>query len=159
VVFGVRETRTFLHRTWLSFAFTLGALAFVILAMSAVVVVPTVLHFVGVADSGKAILSLGRWPILLGAIMLFLALTYRYGPDRHHVRLRWVSLGSASAAVVWIIASAGFSWYVANFGSYNKTYGSLGAAVGFMTWIWISTTIVLTGAQLDVEREGQEKEQ
>ncbi len=66
-----------------------------------------------------------------------------------------MSLGSAFAAVSWVVGSAAFSWYVANFGSYNKTYGSLGAVVGFMTWIWISTIIVLVGGEVNAEMEHQ----
>jgi membrane protein len=152
-VYSERETRGFLHRTWLSLAFTLGALGFVILAMGAVVVVPAVLAFVGLGTLGEWVLSYGRWPVLLSAIMLFLALTYRFGPCRAAARFHWISWGGTFAGIAWIVASAGFSWYVANFGSYNKTYGSLGAAVGFMTWIWISTIIVLVGAELDAELE------
>ncbi|MCL2427882.1 MAG: YihY/virulence factor BrkB family protein, partial [Alphaproteobacteria bacterium] len=76
-----------------------------------------------------------------------------YGPSRERAGWKWVSWGGAFAAAAWLIASLAFSWYVANFGSYNKTYGSLGAAIGFMTWIWISTIVVLTGAELDAEME------
>jgi membrane protein len=92
---------------------------------------------------------------MLVAIAFMLAFIYRFGPSRAKVRWRWLSWGSAFAAVGWVAASAGFSWYVANFGSYNRTYGSLGAAVGFMTWIWISTIIVLVGAELNAEIEHQ----
>jgi membrane protein len=152
-VYGERETRSFFHRTWLSLAFTLGALLFVAIAMSAVVVLPAVLAYVGLGTWGDSLLSAGRWPVLWLAIMLFLALTYRYGPCRASAKLRWLSWGSAFAAIVWLLASAGFSWYVAHFGSYNRTYGSLGAAVGFMTWIWISTIIVLVGAELNAQLE------
>jgi membrane protein len=154
-VYEQHETRSFLHRTWLSLLFTLGALLFVIFAMLAVVALPALLSMIGFADSTKWLLSLGRWPLLLGAIMLFLAALYRYGPSRAKAKWRWVSWGSAFAACAWIMASAGFSWYVANFGSYNKTYGSLGAAVGFMTWIWISAIIILVGAELNAELEHQ----
>ena len=154
-VYDEKETRSFVHRTWLSLAFTVGALAFVILAIGAVVVVPAVLAFVGLGTVGDLLLGLGRWPLMLGAIMLFLALTFRYGPDRAHAKWRWISWGSAFAGVTWIIASAAFSYYAANFGSYNKTYGSLGAAIGFMTWIWISTIIILVGAELNAEMEHQ----
>jgi membrane protein len=80
---------------------------------------------------------------------------YRYGPSRKKAKWRWISWGSAFSGLAWIVASLAFSYYVANFGSYNKTYGSLGAAVGFMTWIWISTIIVLTGAELNAELEQQ----
>ncbi len=154
-VYEEKETRSFLHRTWLSLAFTVGALVFVILALSAVVAVPAVLHFVGLGVVGDVLLSYGRWPVLLAAIMLFLALTYRYGPSRAKAKWRWVSWGSAMAGVLWLVGSLAFSWYAASFGNYNKTYGSLGAAVGFMTWIWISTIIVLVGAELNSEMEQQ----
>ena len=70
-------------------------------------------------------------------------------------RWRWVTWGGVFGAVAWILISVGFSWYVSNFGSYNKTYGSLGAIVGFMTWIWLSTTVLLLGAQLNAEMEMQ----
>ncbi len=154
-VYEERETRSFFHLTWLSLAFTLGALVFVILALTAVVVVPAVLAYVGIGIEGDLLLSIGRWPLLLAGIMLFLAFTYRYGPSRVKAKWRWVSWGSAFAGVFWLIGSLGFSWYAANFGNYNKTYGSLGAAVGFMTWIWISTIIVLVGAELNAEMEHQ----
>jgi membrane protein len=154
-VYEERETRSFLHRTWLSMAFTLGALGFVILAMSAVVVLPAVLHFLGLGPLASVLLSAGRWPVLLAALMVFLAFLYRFGPARVQPKWRWVSWGSAFATLTWIAGSAAFSWYVANFGSYNKTYGSLGAAVGFMTWIWISAIIVLVGAELNAQLEHQ----
>lgn len=154
-VYEERETRSFVHRTWLSLAFTLGAMVFVIAALAAVVVVPAVLATVGLGTVGDFLLSVGRWPVLLAGIMLFLALTYRYGPSRARAKWRWVSWGSGFASVLWLVGSLAFSWYAANFGSYNKTYGSLGAAVGFMTWIWISTIIVLVGAELNAELEHQ----
>ena len=88
-------------------------------------------------------------------LTFMLALIYRYGPSRERARWQWVSWGSAFATVVWLAASLGFSYYVANFGTYDKTYGSLGAAVGLMTWIWISTMILLMGAELNAELEHQ----
>ena len=80
---------------------------------------------------------------------------YRLGPSRQPARWRWITWGSAFAAIAWIVLSLGFSWYVTHFGNYNKTYGSLGAVVGFMTWIWLSTTVILLGAQLNAEMETQ----
>src|ERR1051325_3221743 len=80
-----------------------------------------------------------RRPALLLIVMLGLSLVYRFGPSCSDARWRWITWGSASAAVLWLIASVLFSWYAANFGSYNKTYGSLGAIIGFMGWIWSST--------------------
>jgi hypothetical protein len=80
---------------------------------------------------------------------------YRYGPSREDAKWRWVTWGSVTAAVLWLGASMLFSWYVANFDSYNKTYGSLGAGVGFMVWIWLSVVIVHLGAELNAEMEHQ----
>ena len=84
-----------------------------------------------------------------------MAVLYKYGPSRTEPRWRWITWGSVSAAIVWLAASVLFSWYVASFGSYNKTYGSLGAVIGFMTWIWISIIVVLVGAKLNAEIEHQ----
>ncbi len=154
-VYEERETRSFFHRTWLSLAFTAGALIFVVLAMTVVIAVPAILNYVGLGPIAATLLDLGRWPLMLAALMLFLALVYRYGPSRAKAKWRWISWGSAFAGILFILASAAFSYYAANFGNYNKTYGSLGAVVGFMTWIWISTSIVLVGAELNAEMEHQ----
>ena len=155
VVNDETESRGFVRRTAVTLAFTFGTLAFLVLAMAGVVAVPVVLGLVGLSDSVELLLRVARWPLLLAAVGLFLALVYRFGPSREKPKWRWVSFGSAFAAVSWVVGSAAFSWYVANFGSYNKTYGSLGAVVGFMTWIWISTIIVLVGGELNAEMEYQ----
>ncbi len=92
---------------------------------------------------------------MLVVLSVALSLIYRYGPSRNQARWQWVSWGGGVAAVCWVLVSLGFSYYVAHFGSYNKTYGSLGAVVGFMTWIWISSMVVLMGAELNAELEQQ----
>jgi membrane protein len=154
VVYRRRETRDYLRLTLISLAFTMGILALALLALVAVVVVPVALDYFGLEEFTKSVIGVARWPSMLVLVIVTLAPVYRYGPDRLHVRMQWVSWGSAFAAVAWIAASLGFSYYVANFGSYNKTYGSLGAAVGFMTWIWISAMVVLMGAEINAEIEG-----
>lgn len=157
LVYNEREKRNFFVLNLVSLTFTAGALLFLLLALAAVVVVPVALEFVGLgADAWW--LALLRWPVLVVAVLLGLAVLYRYGPSRDAPRWRWVTPGGALAAVLWIVASLLFSWYVAHFGSYNKTYGSLGAAIGFMTWIWLSTMIVLAGAQVNAEMEHQTAE-
>jgi membrane protein len=157
LVYNEREKRSFVVLNLVSLGFTAGALLFLILALSAVVILPVVLSYIGFGPDAWW-LTLLRWPALLVAVLLGLALLYRYGPSRDAPRWRWVTPGSALAAVLWIAASLLFSWYVAHFGSYNKTYGSLGAAIGFMTWIWLSTMIVLVGAQVNAEMEHQTAE-
>jgi membrane protein len=87
------------------------------------------------------------------AIVLLVSVLYRFGPSHVNKRWRWITPGSLFAGIAWLLVSLLFSLYVNNFGSYDKTYGSLGAAVGFMTWIWLSLTVVLAGAELNCELE------
>ena len=155
VVYDEHERRSFVRLTGLSLGLTFGAIIFILLALAAVVALPVALKFVGLGSFADLMLRLGRWPALMVVIILFLAVVYRFGPSRQAARWRWISWGSVFAAVAWVVVSAGFSWYVTNFGSYNKTYGSLGAAVGFMTWIWLSAMVVLIGAELNAETEHQ----
>jgi membrane protein len=84
-----------------------------------------------------------------------LAAIYRCGPSRTEPRWQWLSVGSAAAAIGWLITSVLFSWYISHFGAYNATYGSLGAAVGMMMWMWISAIVVLLGGELNAEIEHQ----
>ena len=154
LVYGERERRGFFKLNLVSLAFTAGALLFVVLALAAIVAVPVAMQTIGLGPDAWW-LALLRWPALFAVVILMLAVLYRYGPSRDAPRWRWVTPGGMLAAFLWLAGSALFSWYVANFGSYDKTYGSLGAAIGFMTWIWISTTIVLMGAQLNAETEHQ----
>ncbi len=155
VVYEEHEKRGFVKLTLTTLAFTLGFILFAILTMVAVVAVPVVLGFVGLGSTAETLLAYGRWPLMLALVGLVLASLYRWGPSRESAKWRWVSWGSGFAALGWLGASAGFSWYVANFGNYNETYGSLGAVVGFMTWIWISAIVILLGAELNAEMEHQ----
>lgn len=155
VVYEEKEKRGFIWRTVVTLLFTLGSIIFVIVSLAAVVGLPIVLNFVGLGQMNDLLLRLVRWPLLLVMIILLLAALYRYGPSREAARWRWVTPGSAFAAIVWIVGSILFSWYVSRFGNYDATYGSLGAVIGFMTWVWLSATVVLIGGQLNAEMEHQ----
>lgn len=155
IVYEEEEKRGFIYRTALSLGMTFGALIFVMVAMVGVIVVPIVLNFLWLGQGVETAISLARWPILLIAITLLLAVLYRYGPSREPARWRWVSYGGIFAAVAWALVSAGFTFYVGRFGNYDATYGSLGAVIGFMTWIWLSSIVVLVGAELNAEMEHQ----
>ena len=154
IVYEEREKRGFVRLTLVSLAFTAGALVFILLALGAIVVLPVLFDTVGLSLNAWYV-ALLRWPALLVAVLLALSVLYRYGPSRDAPRWRWVTWGSALAAILWLGGSALFSWYVGSFGSYNKTYGSLGAVIGFMTWIWLSTIVVLIGAEVNAEMEHQ----
>ena len=155
VVYDETEKRGFLLRTAVTLAFTVGGILFVLLAMAAVVAVPVVLNLVGLGSVADLLLRLLRWPLLLVALAALLACIYRFGPSREKARWHWVTWGGGFAAITWVLGSVGFSYYVSHFGSYDKTYGSLGAAIGFLTWIWLSATIVLVGGELNAEMEHQ----
>ena len=88
-------------------------------------------------------------------LLVALSLLYRFGPNRSAARWEWLGAGTLAAALLWIAGSAALSWYLSNFGNYNATYGSLGAAIGLMMWMWMSATIVLFGAELNSEIERQ----
>ena len=120
-----------------------------------VVVLPLILSSVGLGGATATLARIARWPALFVLLLIALAVLYRYGPDRKRARWQWVSIGSVFAAVAWIAASFLFSWFLAHFANYNATYGSLGAAVGLMMWLWISATVVLLGAELNAEIEHQ----
>ncbi|MCJ2013245.1 YihY/virulence factor BrkB family protein [Methylobacterium sp. J-076] len=154
VVYEEEEKRNFFMLNLRSLTFTVGALIFIVIALNAIVVVPVVFNFLGLGAEAWLIAAL-RWPGLLLVILGALSVLYRFGPSREHARWRWVGVGSLVAGLLWLVASLLFSWYVSNFGTYNETYGSLGAVIGFMTWIWISSTIVLVGGEINAEIEHQ----
>jgi membrane protein len=155
VVYDERETRSLVQFYGTTFLFTLAGVVFVIVAITGVVVLPFMLKFIGVTATTEQLLAILRWPALFVTIMVSLACIYRYGPSRREARWLWVSWGSIMAALLWMASSMAFSWYVATFDSYNKIYGSLGAGVGFMMWLWISAVIVLLGGELNAEMEHQ----
>jgi membrane protein len=149
IVYDAKERRGLIKLNAISLAFTVVALLVMLVAIATVVVLPVALNYAGLESTGAAILEIMRWPAMYAIVVLALALIYRFGPDREHAQWHWITWGSATAALLWIVVSILFSWYAANFGAYNKTYGSLGAAIGFMTWIWISCMVILAGAEID----------
>ena len=155
IVYEQEEKRSFVQLNAATLLVTLGIIVFILLTLGAVVALPVVLNYIPLPGVTAFLVKIGRWPILFVLVTVALEILYRHGPSRTEPRWRWVSWGSVLAAIVWLAASALFSWYVANFGSYNKTYGSLGTIIGFMTWIWISIIVVLVGAKFNVEMEHQ----
>jgi membrane protein len=155
VAYGERERRGFLRLNAISLAATVGGLLFLGLAIGLLIVLPVALRYVGLGDLAEITMTVLRWPLLLGLLSVALSVLYRFGPSRDEPRWRWVSWGSATAALGWIAASAGFSWYAQNLAKFDETYGSLGAAIGFMLWLWLTTIVVLIGAELNAEMEHQ----
>lgn len=154
IAYEEEEKRGFIKLNLITLAFTVGAIVFISLAMGAVVIMPIVLDALGLGF-GAQLLALLRWPLLVAVLMVGLSAVYRYGPSRDTPQWRWVSWGGVVATVLWIVGSALFSWYLANFANYNETYGSLGAVFGFLMWLWLSAVVVLFGAELNSEIEHQ----
>lgn len=155
VVYGEKEKRNFFKLTILSLTFTAAMILFMVLALVGIVVIPAVLDFLHLGQTGELVINILRWPAMLAIVVLGLAVMYRHGPCRADARWRWITWGSVAAALLWFIVSMLFSWYASNFGNYNKTYGSLGAVIAFMMWSWLSTTVVLMGGELNAEIEHQ----
>lgn len=155
IVYGEEEKRGFVKLNAVSLTFTVAAIVFVLVALGAVVVIPVVLNFLHLSDFADLLVRIARWPAMFVVLTLALACIYRYGPSRSAPRWRWITWGSAAATLCWLAASGLFSWYAASFGKFNETYGSLGAVIGFMTWLWISAIVILLGAELDAEMEHQ----
>lgn len=154
VAYGEDEKRGFIKLNLVSLVFTLGILVFSLAALGAVALIPVILDYSQLGVAAEWLVTLGRWPTLIG-LLLALAVLYRYGPSRDEAQWAWVSPGACLAAVGWLVASMLFSWYVANFEDYNKTYGAIGAVIGLLTWMWLSAMIVLVGAELNSEAERQ----
>jgi membrane protein len=155
VVYEEREKRGFIRLNLLSLAFTTGGLAALLLMVSAVVAFPLALDHLGLQPESQFIVSLARWPLMFVTLLFALGVLYRFGPSRRAARWEWLSVGTLAAALLWIAGSSALSWYLANFGNYSATYGSLGAAIGLMMWMWMSAVIVLCGAELNSEIEHQ----
>jgi membrane protein len=154
VVYKEREKRDLMHLYGTAFLFTISAMVLTPIATGVFVVLPYFLSYFGLETWNARLILVIRWPVLYVAAVASLSFIYRYGPSRRMAKWRWIS-GSMLAAAVWFGMSILFSWYVAQFDSYNRVYGSLGAVVGFMTWIWVSVGVILVGAELNAEMELQ----
>ncbi|MCU1401260.1 MAG: conserved rane protein of unknown function [Acidimicrobiales bacterium] len=155
VAYDEEETRGFVRRKAVALAFTAGAVLFVAVAFVLITVLPALIASTGLGAVGRIAIGIVRWIVLLGGMQLGLAVLYRYGPDRDPAKWRWVSAGAVIAAVMWILGSLAFSLYTANFAKYNQTYGSLGAVVVLMLWLFLTALAVLVGAEINSEMERQ----
>jgi membrane protein len=156
IVYDEDEKRSFIKLNAISLTFTLGAVIALLTAIGAVVALPLVLQYLGLAQDRQTwLLALLRWPALLVLVIFGLALLYRFGPSRRDAKWRWVTPGSIFASFAWLAISALFSLYLSKFTDYNATYGSLGAVIGLMMWIWLSVSVILIGAELNAEIEHQ----
>jgi membrane protein len=155
IIYDEEEERGFVKLTLMTLILTVGLIVMMVLALGLIAVMPALLGNLGLSDALRTVLAYARWPLLLVVTLVGLAVLYRYAPSRNEPQWQWVSPGAAIATVLWLIGSIAFSIYVRNFGSYNETYGSIGAVVILLMWFWLSAFIVLLGAELNCEIERQ----
>src|ERR1700731_348865 len=155
IIYDEEEKRGFIWLNVVSLFFTICVIAGAGLAVALVVVFPLLTAVFGLTSLDTLIIAYLRWPLMFVLIILGLAVLYLYGPSRRLPKWRWISVGSVFAALAWLAGSSLFSWYLGNFDNYNATYGALGAVVGLMMWMWLSTILALVGAALNSEIEHQ----
>ena len=155
VAYDEEETRGFVKRKAMALMMTVGVIVFIVLMLGLVAVAPAVLN--AISDNGivRLLLQVVRWVLLVLLVSAGLAILYRVAPAREAPKMRWVSVGSVVATILWVAASAGFSIYVSTFGNYAKTYGSLAGVAVLLLWLWISSYAVLLGAEINAESEQQ----
>ena len=154
-IYEEKESRGFLRLNLMALSLTLLATICSLLAVAVVIIVPAFFGAFNMGEGFEIGVTAASWLGLLTLFSLYLALVYRFGPSRQKPKWRWVSWGAVFSAVLFAIASGGFSWYAASFGNFNKTYGSLGAVIGLMMWFFISSYVILIGAEVNAELEHQ----
>jgi membrane protein len=155
LAYDEEETRGFARLRGTALLLTLGAIVFVLLTLALVAVVPAALDALSLGPVGTVLAQVLRWALLVAVVIVALAVVYRVAPDRDAPRFRWASIGALVAAALWIAGSVLFSLYVDNFGSYNKTYGTLAGVVVLLLWLYLTSYIVLLGAEINAEAERQ----
>jgi membrane protein len=155
IAYDEEETRGFVKLRGLALALTLGAIVFIVVAIGLVAVVPVVLDAAGLGAAGRIAAQVARWAGLVVFVLVALAVIYRFAPDRDDPKVKWVGLGSGVATLLWILGSAAFSLYVSNFGKYGETYGALAGVVILLLWLWLTSLIILIGAEINSETEQQ----
>ncbi len=155
IAYDKSEDRGFIELTLVTLGFTASGMLILLVLVAAIVAVPVAIGNLGFDGPLVWMLAAATYATALMLIALAVTALYRWGPSRHHAPLRWLAPGTIATVVLVSLLSLGFSWYTANFGSYDKTYGSLGALVGFMTWMWMSIAVLIAGGELNAEIEQQ----
>ena len=155
IIYREREKRSFIKLNLLSLMTTVTGILMLALALVIIAIVPVITALFPFAHELERLVRLVRWPTFFVIAASTIGYLYWIGPSRRPPRFIWVVPGAAAAALFWAAASFAFSWYVGTLGNYTTTYGSLSTVVVFMTWLWLSATIVLAGAELNAQLEHQ----
>jgi membrane protein len=149
------EKRGFVKKRLLALALTLGAIAFMVIMLAIIAVLPPLLESLLGSGAIRWIWQIAGYVLLFALVVAALAILYRFAPDRDSPKMKWVSVGAIIATVIWLIASIGFSIYTTTFGNYSKTYGALAGIVIFLFWLWLTAYAILLGAEINAEAEQQ----
>jgi membrane protein len=156
-VYGAQEGRPFLRLRALQVAITVVALVVVLLLLAAMVLTgplaDAVGNVIGLGSTAVSVWNALKFPVVAVLALVLIDVLYYAAPNVKQPKLRWITPGGALALVLWAIASVGFAFYVSNFGSYNKTYGTLGGVVALLVWLWVTNVALLVGLEFDAELE------
>lgn len=155
VAYDEDEKRGFIKLNATALLFTLGGVIAALAMIVCVLATPVILSVIGLGGGTEWLVQIAAYLVLGAVLVTGIAALYRFGPSRRQARWRWITPGAVLAVLVVTAVSALFSWYAANFAHYEKTYGSLGGLIGFLTWVWICVTAVIVGAELNAETEHQ----
>lgn len=150
-----RPPRNGFKQALVALTLTVVLVSLSIVAMLAVIVAPLVLAFAPLADSSAEVLDAIRWVVAFVVLYAALSLLYRFGPNQRGARVRWFTVGALTAIILWFFASIGLSYYLSNFASYNEVYGSIGAVIGMLLWLYVSAYLILLGAALNLQVHGR----
>ena len=160
-VYGASESRGFLKHKLADIAWTLVAMTLAIVSLVCVFLgtrlARDLFGTIGLGDTAADVWGYARWLVAIGAVMIMYAITYSFAPDIKPRRLRWITPGTITGVAIWLVASAGFFFYVSNFGKYGATYGAFAGAVILLLWLYLSSIAFLFGAELNAERERERR--
>ncbi|MEP1230209.1 MAG: YihY/virulence factor BrkB family protein [Litorimonas sp.] len=153
IAYGEVNSHGFIRNSALGVTFTIGAIMMMFISLAVIIGVPSVLEILKLDGTAASLTKYLPWGLLIFAFGFSCATLYRYGPCRRPAKLRWVMPGVIFAVISWVIISVGFSKFVAAFGTYNKTYGSLGAVIVLLVWLWLTNWVIIVGAEINGEME------
>ena len=155
VAYKEPETRNFFRLNLLTYLLTAAAILFTVIILALLVVLPSITAFLMLPDWWNLLIPIVRWLVFVAVVSLAIATLYKYAPARRPAQWKWLSTGAVLATILWLAGSALFSFYVSQFGTYNETYGALGAIVVLLLWLFISSYAIIIGAALNAEMEFQ----
>jgi membrane protein len=155
VAYDEEEKRGFVKKRLLSLGLTIAAIVFMVIMLGIVAALPALLKSIFGTGLLRWVFQILGWLILVVLVMVALAVIYRLGPDRDAPKMKWVSVGALVAALIWLLASIGFSFYSSTFGNYAKTYGVFAGIVVLLFWLWLTAYAILLGAEINAESEQQ----